>query len=178
MFNRAFNFASGVSLALCVATAVMWVRSAGRTEHLQWNRAWVPKPGVLELRLLNIRTGRGIAYVGWHVSRDSASNFQRGWNDLEYSQLTEAARANVHPFWQRRFGYDHVSMYAGSHSYIVAAPHAIWASVAAIPAAAAVAHRMRTRRRRGTRLCPTCGYDLRATPERCPECGTSAVEAR
>ena len=57
---------------------------------------------------------------------------------------------------------------------LVVVPCWVPALVTAVLPVAWLAGRVRRRRRRMLSLCPTCGYDLRATPERCPECGTVA----
>ena len=38
-------------------------------------------------------------------------------------------------------------------------------------------HRVRERNRHSVGLCPACGYDVRATPGQCPECGRTPVVA-
>jgi hypothetical protein len=54
---------------------------------------------------------------------------------------------------------------------------AVLAGLAALPAAWLATHRLAARRRRrlvARGACAACGYDLRASPGRCPECGATA----
>jgi hypothetical protein len=71
-----------------------------------------------------------------------------------------------------RFGCD-PGWYTGSVLFPCWMPAML---LAAVPAWLSV-RRLRRGRKIAAGLCAVCGYDLRATPDRCPECGHAPAEA-
>jgi hypothetical protein len=78
--------------------------------------------------------------------------------------------------FQKYHRSDLFQSFAGSPSPVtrhrlVVVPYWSLLSVFAVVPIARLVQRSHTRRRRRSGHCAACGYDLRATPERCPECG-------
>jgi hypothetical protein len=90
----------------------------------------------------------------------------------------DAAAAFGFDFYDERPATNHVLFAAGTISFRVA--FVPIGGLVALTAVMPVLWLRRTLYRRAAQrhgLCAACGYDLRATPERCPECGAMAAAA-
>jgi predicted RNA-binding Zn-ribbon protein involved in translation (DUF1610 family) len=179
--RRLSNLAITTSLLLTAALCILWLRSYHLTDKLtltrdDGTRSLRSAQGrvVLGLYLANykLRPGepRGIAYA-----KDQPGPAELDLIGVLFLCYDSSAKL-VH--WQHAgFAWSHRR---SNRDLIVTAVAPFWslsAATAAFPLGC-TALRLRSRRRQRRRnpgLCPTCNYDLRATPHRCPECGTATA---
>jgi hypothetical protein len=152
-------FPTFLSAALCLVVVALWIRS-----YLPETLLWESQPG----RLLVIAVPEGGA--GIHEFR----NKQR--LDEYLGALRTPQPFATPPAEHRLLGFYY---FAGDFRppdrfYLVGIPYWFLLTVAAVPLVIQLRRHRLAARRHAAALCPTCGYDCRATPERCPECGTTA----
>jgi hypothetical protein len=124
-----------------------------------------------------------VATAGLWVRALNGSNDYIEWQSRSFQQIptTESFEKWDRTQWipdaifvfgrQPFFGYPRNSF--SVHFYY----WAVLPATATLPAIAAWQH-IRRRRTLAARRCAICGYDLRATPRRCPECGTVPSRGR
>ena len=186
--RRLFTLCSAVSLLLCVAVCVLWVRSYARADEGYWRRDDLTA-GTAETRKVWLRSARGVAWG--LIYRESTplgpgdreyyldlevNPFENRWDVTPWPDQTSVPRGKG--WWSRRgfrFDRDRYRLFDTTAVELeVGMPYWLLAAVTGGFPAAWLWDRRRRRRRARPGFCPTCGYDLRASPGRCPECGAAA----
>jgi hypothetical protein len=172
MRRRLFTLLSALSLLLCVGTAITWARG-----HWWQESAWVA-------------AGSWEAVVGWGggemggialrdspgSSRHSASHF--GWDHHPGGNpMTEGIDSTRPGEWTKwGFGFIWDSQTIAFSIFGIVVP--CWLAMLFSAVLPVLGVRRVWWRGRNPGCCRSCGYDLRATPDRCPECGTVPIASK
>jgi hypothetical protein len=194
-----FTLWSSISLLLCVGVCALWVRGRSGYDEAVWSydrylrdrsaaasqvfitaekRLWVgaewahvaafngqlvwgyydratKSGGRPRFELTHLRYN---AMPAWGFVKYDADIGTTGWGPLRWESFSRSAAKQGDDFRFMRVGVSHWLL-----APIVLVLPVMW-----------VRRFRRSRRLRRAGLCASCGYDLRATPERCPECGAVA----
>ena len=184
------------SLALSIATVAVWARSywmsyqlavvASRHNDLllsfhrgeaslMWMWAWDQNPPAPSTQTVAAWNARGwwwrrVLFASWPTEPPTQ-------NERQYEQMMERF-GYIHRFGGFKYRNELSGNLIGSFKQStrgIIVPAWSLATVLALPAVVPLWRRVRARRRQAEMRCRTCGYDLRATPTRCPECGTAVA---
>lgn len=191
--RRLFNILSFVSLLVCVAVAVLWVRSYFVADHLT---KWSFTEGHDEIAVtsftisswsgdIDSEIGRGVCPNTPLRAKEirettGKANKWRWWTGSVPSGRAPAGTSpgSLCPVWVERLGFyvchivDPPTASDSGSVLCIDLPHWFPCLLTAILPLLWLKRALRCRRAKRLGLCTQCGYDLRASPDRCPECGT------
>jgi hypothetical protein len=187
--RRVARYLSSACLAASVlafiAVGALWLRSHIKTDYVYL--ALRDAPPVMEKNLwvytsrvgpaINLETIEGGSRRPpqplWRTGASSAAGQALGYRVWERHGARHLAGFWFHEEQSRYVYPDGAS--SGTSRYVVV-PWWFLCLASGVCPAWWVLRRCKTRSARRRGACHVCGYDLRASPERCPECGTPAAK--
>jgi len=162
--NRLLHLLTALSVLLCVAVVVLWTavpKGTAWAVHFASRRyTFRPQPERLWVEVAEGQWANGeFGPPQGKVYRLAVKNRHQFPGGLEW--VRNPASDQTEAFWVWVFIPYWILLAA------TALPPVLWIVRATV-------RRVRNKRDVRLRLCPKCGYDVRATPDRCPECGTAA----
>ena len=171
-FNNFYRVAAAASLALMLGMIALWIRSYSVTDFVGWSGN-PHSYGVLSISgLLRVERFNYFDTPGWDYVQ-YPTPLKGVWGEVAARDRSGGSL--------KRLGFASVQIdYRSDGKQVRQAyylPH--WSLVSLFALLPAIRWLPRLfPRRRAPGLCAVCGYDLRATPDRCPECGAVPANLR
>jgi hypothetical protein len=177
MRRALFTLAAAVSAVLFLAVVVLWWRSWVLTES-EWAGRSTAQAYV------EIRSAGGKLFVFWCHVQGTLPEGPQPWHYCHYDDTPDFQPPYDPSHSFLGIEYRHWTSYRspesgrGYQSWLTLpdwTPMLVFLTIPAAWTATELRRRRRLDHRLSHGLCRACGYDLRATPDHCPECGVPAA---
>ena len=176
----------GISFGLFLSVIFLWRASHHATDHCYRKTLTLDPRGRHVEKSRGLWSSEGLLVIYWHQFpsyRGADTPTRHGtW---KYESIAKADPfAAIPGYRDAKSGF--AGLYAaknfrGPGSGVIVLPHWLLTAIAALLtawSARRLARQIIQRRRLHSNQCPTCGYDLRASPQSCPECGTPVPQVK